>query len=580
MMYRLKCILFFGLLVLLSFVTLQITPGSAFSQEPGAKLNVLVLSSFPKDIPAQAAFEKGLDGVLGYKKGRNNLYLEFMESPRLREENVFNGFADYLKKKYHGVNFDYLVGWSPRAIKFLMLHKDLFDNAQRFYVESFSQEKEKEQRLKEQAVLFGVRQDYRSSLEEVFRIENPQRIYVIGTTTGTAARERIKYFEEALDEVKPNTEVEYLSDQTLQQVATRLERVEGDVVAFYLLMFSDGEGTGMTPYAVVEKLAARSRIPIYSFWESLMGSGVVGGNVMSIEKIGHLIGERLLFPEKGRSLTEEFTPMRYVYDWRALKRWRIPEKMVPQSAVIINKPPDILTEYRWHIIIIAIVVGGLSILSFSLVRMLRLRNIAVNELAIERRSLAKKVEERTAELWTANLELKNNEERFHCLSDAAFEGISFVENEILIEANMAMALMFRYQLQELTGKKIGDLIVDDKREAFLEKYQSGFDEPYETVGLTKGGGRFPLELHSRNSQFKGRSVKVVAVRDLTKQKKAEDEIKVLQGILPICSNCKKIRDDEGAWKLMEEYISDHSEAEFSHGICQDCLRRLYPDIKE
>lgn len=56
------------------------------------------------------------------------------------------------------------------------------------------------------------------------------------------------------------------------------------------------------------------------------------------------------------------------------------------------------------------------------------------------------------------------------------------------------------------------------------------------------------------------------------------ELKKLQGVLPICSSCKKIRDDKNNWTLLEIYIRDHSEAEFSHGICPDCAENLYSDF--
>lgn len=55
-------------------------------------------------------------------------------------------------------------------------------------------------------------------------------------------------------------------------------------------------------------------------------------------------------------------------------------------------------------------------------------------------------------------------------------------------------------------------------------------------------------------------------------------VKTLSGLLPICANCKKIRDDDGYWTLVEDYISDHSDAEFSHGICPDCGKQLYGDL--
>lgn len=60
--------------------------------------------------------------------------------------------------------------------------------------------------------------------------------------------------------------------------------------------------------------------------------------------------------------------------------------------------------------------------------------------------------------------------------------------------------------------------------------------------------------------------------------KALAEIKVLRGFIPICASCKKIRDDKGYWSQVEEYITRHSEAKFTHGICPDCMVRLYPEV--
>jgi len=83
---------------------------------------------------------------------------------------------------------------------------------------------------------------------------------------------------------------------------------------------------------------------------------------------------------------------------------------------------------------------------------------------------------------------------------------------------------------------------------------------------------------------------VHVTRDISQQKIAEREkeeliaklqnalsqVKQLSGFLPICASCKKIRDDQGYWNQIESYISAHSEAEFSHGLCPDCAKKLYP----
>lgn len=63
-------------------------------------------------------------------------------------------------------------------------------------------------------------------------------------------------------------------------------------------------------------------------------------------------------------------------------------------------------------------------------------------------------------------------------------------------------------------------------------------------------------------------------------KKLYKRIRLLEGFLPICANCKKIRNIENQWEQIERYIERHSLAEFSHGICPDCAKKLYPDIYE
>jgi hypothetical protein len=65
---------------------------------------------------------------------------------------------------------------------------------------------------------------------------------------------------------------------------------------------------------------------------------------------------------------------------------------------------------------------------------------------------------------------------------------------------------------------------------------------------------------------------------ILKLKDALTQVKTLGGLLPICSSCKKVRDDEGYWHQVEAYITERSDAEFSHGICPDCVRELYPEF--
>jgi PAS domain S-box-containing protein len=67
--------------------------------------------------------------------------------------------------------------------------------------------------------------------------------------------------------------------------------------------------------------------------------------------------------------------------------------------------------------------------------------------------------------------------------------------------------------------------------------------------------------------------------DITELETVREKVKILQGLLPICASCKKIRDAEGVWTPLETYIAEQSEADFTHGICPACMARLYPEIE-
>ena len=76
------------------------------------------------------------------------------------------------------------------------------------------------------------------------------------------------------------------------------------------------------------------------------------------------------------------------------------------------------------------------------------------------------------------------------------------------------------------------------------------------------------------------SLAVFSVRRWQELRRALSEIKQLRGIIPICSACKKIRDDKGFWQQVESYVSEHTEAQFSHSICPECMKKLYPEFVE
>jgi len=99
--------------------------------------------------------------------------------------------------------------------------------------------------------------------------------------------------------------------------------------------------------------------------------------------------------------------------------------------------------------------------------------------------------------------------------------------------------------------------------------------------VIKDDSGHPIRVYGANQDITERKlVEKEREKLILELKEALSQVKMLSGLLPICASCKKIRNDEGYWEQMEMYIRDHSEAEFSHGICPECSRKLYPQIYE
>jgi PAS domain S-box-containing protein len=161
-------------------------------------------------------------------------------------------------------------------------------------------------------------------------------------------------------------------------------------------------------------------------------------------------------------------------------------------------------------------------------------------------------------------------------------------------ANPAFCNMFDYQLDEVLGKNAAELFSDrniKKIVDVLSIIDTSKNLTEEFVVERRDGISFFVEVSASSvtSATDKRIGRMASFIDITKRKMLEadlekklqdalDQIKVLSGVLPICASCKKIRDEKGDWSQLENYINEHSEAEFSHGICPDCVKRLYSDF--
>lgn len=547
---------------------------SAVAAPTQHQIKILFISSYEKQYTVQTQLESGLAQGLKSNQRQYEIFYEFMYASRNRDKGFHDIYVNYLDKKFSGIPLDYIVAWADDAGTFLNEHPGLFPAAKRIYLQKPDQLDLVPQNLH---AIIGIRTDFKKSVSAMLALQQPEKLLVIGSTENSVARTRYQQITQALKELAPAIDIEYIVDEPLDQVESRLSNAnEASVAAFFVLMFSDGKGVDLSPYDVAAQLAQVSRIPIYTYLENIVGSGVVGGYVISQTAQGRQLAE-LLLDTNSSGQTVEMTPMHYVFDWAAVERWQVDQSNIPADAVIINRPPKLLREYYPYIVAGIIFCGIQMVLIIYLVVNHNRRRRAEEELKKHRDQLEDLVTERTGELVESHRELAEKEDRFRSLSDAAVEGIAFVADGKVIEANKSMADMLLYTTAEIIGKDVTEFVDPAQRDLVINNIRTNYRFPYETLLVDKNGDSFPVSIHGRTFTYRCQRVRIAAIRDLRELKKAQEEIQTLQGILPICASCKKIRDDSGYWNRIEDYIQKHSTALFSHGLCTDCAEELYGD---
>ena len=233
-------------------------------------------------------------------------------------------------------------------------------------------------------------------------------------------------------------------------------------------------------------------------------------------------------------------------------------------------------------------------------------------------------------------ELEHSEDRLRAIVESAHDGIITTDEYGMIgRLNTSTVSMFGYRPGNLIGEHLSVLLSSahgqrEEGEPFLtylaREHIHELGVPHEVLGLRKDGHLFAMDLSITQVQLGDEIIFTVMTRDVTDRAAAErvlreardelerrvvertaeleesnrqleseaeqrkalieelqqalSEINTLSGLLPICASCKKIRDDTGYWSQIEVYIRDHSDAEFSHGICPQCIEQLYPEYSK
>ncbi len=217
-----------------------------------------------------------------------------------------------------------------------------------------------------------------------------------------------------------------------------------------------------------------------------------------------------------------------------------------------------------------------------------------------------------ARLRQENLEIRDNEERFRRLFEALPVSLYVVDKDGLITDVNPFHIVHMGRGKRTKADYLGRSLAS-RPSLIAAGIARQFEDVLRGIPFEKGGVHFPNVSGGGDGYFNVRGVPlkrgneitgaIYISEDVTELKKAQEEltlhkerleelvkartaelqsalsnVKTLSGFLPICSSCKKVRDDKGYWNQVEAYLKDHSELVLSHSVCPECARELYPEF--
>lgn len=476
-------------------------------------INILLLYSWHKDMPWQRAFEKGLRYKLLERNLPVNFYIEYADSGRFPHQNNKKIFTEYLKEKYINKSIDVIISDSIPASVILETIAPFFPDTQMIAVQSPSLKKMNPQ---QKLWKIGVKHDFKGAILEMINLYHPQNIAVVVDVAGISGKKRLENFKKELKELDIQLPVHFLTGPSLADVIENTKNLPPKSAIFYLLFFNDGKGNRVVPYKAAQKITKTANAPVFSHWDTLLGSGILGGYMLSGEKVGLIAGDAIDFfihKTKGTKNIEfhfdEQSLFESQYDWRELKRWGINKKRLPQNSKVLFYTPGLFETYPLEMALVFSLIGVLLLFSCVLTFEVRRR---------------KKIAER----------LKQSENYLSAIFESSPDPIIVFDHQgTPVYVNLEFGKQFGWNNEDLQNWDFGFVVSEDKNKlnTLIQKVvKNNQTERTEVLGVTKDNISKNLiisisVIQGDSSRFKGL---VFTLTDISQQKKLAVQLQQAQ----------------------------------------------------
>jgi PAS domain S-box-containing protein len=373
---------------------------------------ILLLYTYGDGLPAyRKANPAFLSIITAGGVSTDNLFFEYLDLQRNNGAEYRQRLADLLRYKHAMHRADLIVTVHTEALHFLLNEgKGLFPDAP---VLSYLivQPELIETKSAGRRILYQPQNlDMRGTLEIALKIfpETRKVFFVIGSAGGDLRLEREAkgVFEPWRDKL----EFEYTSDRSIEEILQLVASLPPRSIVIYCNVFADKTGRTFTPLEVGRRVAKAANAPVFCLWDTLLGSGVIGGSLLSFEAEGVHAGNAVLDILSGKTLltkpvTTIATGKTFLFDWQQLKRWGVSEAKLPKESIFLNRSASFWDQYKRYIIGVIFFMLAQSILIILLLLQIRQRKKAEEELKEYSERLEEKVQQRTADLAESNEQL-------------------------------------------------------------------------------------------------------------------------------------------------------------------------------
>jgi PAS domain S-box-containing protein len=500
---------FFGLWCLVILIWQLSIPVLAQAQPGGSSVpapkRVLLLYTYGDGLPGyQKATPAFLSVTTAAGININDLFFEYLDLQRNDSAEYRQRLADLLRYKYTKHQVGLIVAVHTGALNFLLDEaKGLFPDAPVFSYLVVRPELIEAKKTGRRILQRPQNLDMRGTLEIALKMfpQTGKIVFVTGTAEGRLEHEAKVAFEPWRNKL----EFQYTSDRSVEEILQLVASLPPQSIVIYCNVFSDKTGRTFIPREVGKMVAKAANAPVFCLWDTLMGSGVVGGSLLSFEAEGTYAANVALDILNGkvlltRPVTTLPTSKTHMFDWRQLKRWGVNESILPKGSIVINRETT-LWDFKYYIF-------GAFVFCF-------LETALIIILIVQRRR--KKVAEESLLLRTEELD------RFFTVS-LDILGIANTEGYFL-RLNPAAERFLGYTREELMSKPFLDFVhpddVDRTREAISilasQEKVSSFENRYRC----KDGTYRWLQW----STVPAGNLLYAAARDITERKQAEEALR-------------------------------------------------------